>query len=206
MQGQPQVVVSFDVRAKEDAKATEEAGRPIFKDVEYIEKRIPGDTKNVIVRPIEEADKKEYALQYRAWKEGLADPSNGTPIGELPGISKSAAETLKHAGVRSIEDLSGLSDASCQALGAGTFKYRQQASDWIERAMGGAPDAKLRSELERRDSQIDALKAQIAELAERLGAARPDELAKALPAPVMPQVESPAKKPGRPRRTVQQEA
>lgn len=166
-QGKPQgVAIRFHVEAVQDGEKTDEAGRPIFKDVEFIEKRVPGDRLNVVDRPITDADKKEFALQYRAFKEGLGDPKSGTPLKEWPPLSKSQIETLNYAGIRTVEDLAGLTEDNAKRIGAGVLSLVKKANDYLANASTGAPLSQLRSELEQERLEKQTLQRQVQELGE----------------------------------------
>lgn len=187
------LVIRFEMLAKEDESASARENRPVYRDVEYIEKRVPGDKLSIIFRPITDADRKEYAGQYKAWKEGLADPTSGTPLKEWPPVSRSQVEHLAHNGIKTVEDLANLTDGNAQGVGAGTLMLRQKAQDWLARANGGGQEAALRAELSQRDTHIATLTRQVEALAAR-AKAQDDEAAGLVPA-------TEAKRgPGRPRK------
>lgn len=161
------VAVRFEVLAREDEAATLEKGCPQFRDVEYIEKRVPGDRGNVVHRPITAEDRKEFAVQYEAWKKGLADPTAGSPLKEWPLLTRSQVEVFALNGVKTVEQLAEMSDGNTQMMGAGVLALRSKARDWLEKAKAGSLDLKLRAELDKRDSQIAALQEQLKSVCER---------------------------------------
>lgn len=174
--------VMFSLEPKLDEKASATAGRPVFVDVEYIEKINPGIRLNIVKRPIEDRDRRDFAPQYKAWKSGLADPTTGTPLREWPQISRSQVETLAPHGVRSVEDLAELADSTCQSLGPGTLALKQKAKDWLEKAAGGALESKLRAENDAMRTQLEAMQKNYEDLAARV------------------EEQAPSKGPGRPRK------
>ncbi len=164
MRPQNGVAIRFElIPVKNEAKSDAE-GKPVFEDVEYIEKRVPGDKLNIIVRKITDADRKEFREQYKHWKAGLEDPESGMPLKQWAPMTRSEVEEFAYHGVRTVEELSGMSDAACKGIGAGVMKRRDMALDWLKQAAKQAPATHLRGELEKRDSEISALRNQMAEL------------------------------------------
>ena len=53
------LVVFFHKKAKKNNFRSEQEGRPIFDDVIYIKKMVPGDSLSIIDRPMYESDKKD---------------------------------------------------------------------------------------------------------------------------------------------------
>lgn len=158
------------VVAGEDGKEVKVKGegRPIFEDVEYIEKVIPGDPGNRPDRPVTDADRKQFASQYRDWKAGVKASAAGTPVSAI--VSVRRAKELEYFGVRTVEQYADVSDGSLQKMGPGSLLERQRCQDYLEVSKGNAPVAALRSELQQKDSKLEMLERQVKELSERLDA------------------------------------
>ena len=91
----------------------------------------------------------------------------GTPLAEWPLISRAEVEELAYFKVRSVEQLAEISDGNARNIGP-ILALRQKARDWLEKASGGALESKLRSLVDQKDSQIEALRNQMAELTARV--------------------------------------
>ncbi len=65
------LLVKFFVKPRQDNAKTIEEGRPIFKDVEYIDIRIPGDRTGGVCRPASFQDKQRFAPNYAAFKQRI---------------------------------------------------------------------------------------------------------------------------------------
>jgi len=105
-----------------------------------------------------------------AWARFLATGRSeiaGTPIDMLPGITPAQAEMLKGRNVLTIELLADMSDSVMM----GGASLKNAAQDYLARAAGAANDAKLRAELEARDSAIAEMRREI----EALKSAKPTE-------------------------------
>lgn len=176
--GDDKLMVRFYRKPVEDEVASAAAGRPIFKDVEYVKIYVPGDIVNVIDRPAwldprqKQSDLVRFPKQYAAFKSGTDQDraSAGVPLAKLPGITQGQVEEFKHFQIHTIEALAQIDDGICQRfMGAQTLKRRAQ--DWLEAAAGNAPVERMRVELEKRDAALEEekhkreeLEAQVAEL------------------------------------------
>jgi len=149
--------VKFHMEASHNEEKSIEAGRPIFIDEEYITIMVPGD-RDIICRPVRSMDKQEYAVQYAAFKAGLEQPTEGTPLSVLPFLTKVQVAELHAVNVKTAEQLRDMSDVLAQKF-MGINSMRQQVGAFLEAAAGAAPALKLQAELEKRDNTIATLQA-----------------------------------------------
>jgi hypothetical protein len=158
-----QLLVKFEVRAKLDRTASDEEGRPIYRDTEYINIRAPGSPDNV-VRPATDRDRDRFPKHYAAFKNRTdQEQLDGTPLSEWPAINRSQVEELAFLGVKTVEQLSAISDANAQQI-MGFQMLKKKATDWLEAAAMGVSAGALKAELDKRDEQIAKLQAQVEEL------------------------------------------
>lgn len=165
-------VVRFELVPKENETKSAQLGRPVFEDVEYIEIRTPGDLTNIPFRPVTARDKLEFAHAYNAWKQGLADPAQGTPLSKWPGCTRSQVEELAFYAVRTVEDLASVSDGNIQKLPLGTTALKQRAIDFLKSAEGMSHASSLRADLEKEKLRTQALERTVKELGDKLEASR----------------------------------
>ena len=167
--GNDTLLVKFFKHAKQDAAASLEAGRPIFNELVYVEKRIPGNRDSVIRRPIYDKDKQEFPRHYAAFlaREDQATVS-GTPLGLWPGVSTAQVEELKHFNVCTLEQLVGMPDSqSGQFMGLATL--RKKAGEFLAATERAAPVLQHAEELEAQKRENARLQAQIDELVAQAG-------------------------------------
>ena len=217
--------VRFYTEAIENPRKSAEAGRPVFDDVEMVEIQI--DRNDVRQRPVTREDIERYPAIYLAFKQGQSQESaEGTPLREWPVIKRSQAESLSHAGIRTVEQLAAASDAKLQQIGP-LMALREKARNWLEEAKAGAGLTKLRAENEDLKSRVAALEKMLATQSTEIEAARnnggslpaaPDpkvaELERKMSAlmdalasrPVADQAEPPKKRRGRPPKAKPDEA
>lgn len=181
--------VQFYMGVLQDGEASAREGRPIFRDTPFVRIFTPGDKDTVIDAPVWDDEShpnshtSRYPEQWARFKAGETEQQTGTPLGLLPGITKSVVEELKSFHVRNIEHLAEMSDANASKF-MGIRKLQAEARAYLERAAGAAPEKALRAELEKRDNELEALKRQMAEQAATL-----DRLMKNATAPAAAPVE-----------------
>ena len=91
------LAVYFHKKSKQNELKSEQEGRPIFEDVIYIRKMVPGDNLNIIDRPMYESDKNEFPMQWAHYqnKQGSDQMVSGTPLIEWPLLTTAQAEVAK---------------------------------------------------------------------------------------------------------------
>lgn len=163
------VLINFYTKGVHDPDESAKAGRPIFTDVNYIKIMVPGDPGNIIDRPVEnEIDLRRFGRAYEEWKRsGVQAEGNGTPLEAWPGLTAAQVAQLKYYNVRTVEQLSAMSDANLQNIGP-ILALRQRARDYVAVAKGEAPLTKVRAELEESNAMIAAMKEQMKQQAEAI--------------------------------------
>ena len=157
----------FHMEAEPDLAESAAQGRPVFKEVEYVTIRVAGDKDNDIIRAVRPQDTQMWPTQYAAFKAGLTQPVTGTPLDQLPFLTKAQVLEFAAVGVKTAEQLSEMSDASAQKF-MGSHAIRRRVKDFLDAAAGAAPAIALRGELEKRDNEISVLKNALAEQGKKI--------------------------------------
>ena len=148
------LLVKFFIRPRLDEAASAEADRPIYREVEYVDIRIPGSPDNR-VRPATPRDKARFPKHYAAFKNRVSQEMlEGTPLAEWPQITRSQVEELAFFGVKTVEQLAGMSDANAQQSRAGFVGLKTKAKEWLDKMHSVET---LESELANRDATIATL-------------------------------------------------
>lgn len=158
--------VEFDMKACLDEEASKEAGRPIFRDKEYVRIIIPGDRLANVHKEVTPAIRAQYADQYQAWKTGGDQhATTGTPLSvwAWPGITRSTVEELKYFRCYTVEQLAGLQDGVLSRLGPGYLKLREEARAWLKSAETSAPLSKLQGENDELKARLASAEAMLKE-------------------------------------------
>ena len=157
----------FHMEAEQDPAESEKQGRPVFKEVEYVTIRIPGDKDNDIIRAVRPGDKQAWPTQYAAFKAGLEQPLTGTPLAQLPFLTKAQVLEFNAVGIRTAEQLVEMSDAAAQKF-MGIQAIRKKVKDFLDAAAGAAPLTAMRADLEKRDNEIAVLRNALAEQGKKI--------------------------------------
>lgn len=174
--GDKSVYAKFFIRPFRDEEASAEQGRPIYRDREYIEIRAPGNQNNVVIRPVTEMDKQRFRPSYQAFKAGDLEQDFGTPLTEVPWITRSQVEELAYIKVRTLEHLANLGDDVCLRI-PGTTGLKNKAKIAMERAERNAPFEAMKKENDDLKEQLASLKQAVEEQAAQLKAMKNTEKA-----------------------------
>ena len=155
--GNSRLIVEFFYEACQNQAKSDEAGRPIFEDQEFIRIMIPGDKDNIIVRPIRAKDKQEFSQQYAAFKNSQEQKIEGTPLDKLPFMTKAQVLEFKTMNIHTAEQVRDMADVNAQKF-MGINALKKKITDFLDAAAGNAVSSKLRAELEKRDTDITVLK------------------------------------------------
>jgi len=158
------LLVRFFKHPQENQAKSEEAGRPIFEETEYIEIMTPGDKGNVVCRPVREHDKGRFPRHWDAYQKRTGDDESieGTLLEEWPQVTRSQVEELKFYHVRTVEQLAAISDVNAQNM-RGVATLKQKAAKFLDSAMSN----------EELSKKLAAQEKQIAELIAAAEAAAP---------------------------------
>lgn len=161
------VVARFYQRSVQDQAASEAAGRPIFKPVVYLEKRVPSDRLQTIDRPMRESDKMEHPEPWMRYEAGQNEKPDGQPLSEWPRVTRTQVDELAYFKVRTVEELARVPDSAQTSLGP-LFALRDKARAYLDNAASGAQEAKLKAERDELDAKNRALEERMAKLEQQL--------------------------------------
>lgn len=163
--------VEFFKRPVHMGAKSEKEGRPIYEDRDWIRIVAPGDQTSKIERIARDDDKQRFSRLWERYKAGQEMAPEGTPLEHWPLMTPSQVEELKHLKLFTVEQLAAASDAQCQRLGAGMMALKSKASAYLETARDTAAAQKYAAENEQLRREMEDLKAQFAQLAEKKGKA-----------------------------------
>jgi hypothetical protein len=161
------VLAKFYMKADEDKHATLEAGRPIYRDREYIEIVVPGDSKDVVIRPASDMDRQRFRKIYEAFKSGAENQLIGTPLDEVTWIPRSQVEELKYFKIFTIEHLAEVRDDACSKL-PGLHELKRKAKAFVQAATDNAPLLAMDQRVKDQENEINALKESLREAVETI--------------------------------------
>lgn len=157
------LVVNFFMRAVKNNIKSNEAGRPIYDEKEFVRIIVPGNSRSVFEDIVTNEHRMRFADRYERFKRGVSQSISGTPLEVWPQMTVGMVAELKAMNINTVEELAGLSDANAQRI-MGNFDLRRRAQAFLDAAAGDAANSKMAAELEKRDTEIAALKAQMEQL------------------------------------------
>ena len=145
--GDEHLLVKFYYKPRPDAAASAEAGRPIYKDVCYVDIRSPGNRTDWVARPARDTDKQRFPEHYRKFlAREEQEVVEGTPLAEWPGVTRGQVEEMKFFNISTVEQLANVSDSSTSNI-MGMAVLKQKAQKYLDAAKdNAAAEALIKSE------------------------------------------------------------
>lgn len=183
--GDKNLMVKFHVLPMMDAGKSQEEGRPIYRDVEHVRILVPGSKESVVDKVVTDLERNRFRDLYTKWKAGESLDLSGTPLESCTWINRSLVEEMKYFNIRTVEQLSELSDTHAQRF-AGISKYKDMAKAYLTQAEKGKAASDLAKAMETQKRENDDLREMIKGLQDtmaRMQGAVPVAPATAPPAP-----------------------
>lgn len=152
--------VQFYMKAVHNKFKSNQEGRPIFDEVEYIKIMIPGDRNANIDTPVTEEYRMRFAERYKKFKDRGSQAQSGTPLEVWPQLTVGRVAELKALNIFTVEQLAATDDTHGHKI-MGFNDLRTRAQAFLSTAEGDAQNSKLAAELEKRDIEIASLKEQM---------------------------------------------
>ena len=159
------LMVKFFYKERPDSAKSEELGRPVFKEVAYIELRVAGQRDVQACRPATVADKQRFPRHFDAFERRVEAPTEGMPLSEWPQITRTQAEELAFLNVKTVEQMATVKDSNISNM-MGGYSLREKAQKWLEVNDRQSVDR----EKEELRGQVAELQAQMRQLLEQKAA------------------------------------
>ena len=157
------LAVQFYKKSMKQEDASNEAGRPIFKEFDFVRIMIPGDNLTEIDTYAQESHKQRFPRQWAHYLNQTAGHQDivGTPLDQWPQVTRSQAEELRGLKFYTVEAIADCSDQQLQRIGmvAGMspHNFRLKAKAFLNLATDSA-------EIAQRESELQALKEENAKI------------------------------------------
>lgn len=160
--------VRFKLEAVPDEAQSRIAGRPIYKDLEFIEITFPGQP--AMVFAAEEKHKRYYPEEYKAFKAGQEAPVKGLPIEQWAMPTKAIIENLKSLGFRTVEQLAEAKDDVIHKMRSLSI-WVKHAQDYMESCRADSTTVMgLKAELQHLKNTCQSQQEMITQLLQRIDA------------------------------------
>ena len=167
MQGaDAKLAVTFYKRSMEQKDESIAAGRPIFKEFDFVRIMIPGDNLTEIDTYAQESHKSRFPRQWAHYQNQVGSHQDivGTPLEQWPQVTRSQAEELRGLKFHTVESIADCSDQQLQRIGmvAGMspHNFRQKAKAFLNLATDSAEVAQREQELQALREENDKIKAE----------------------------------------------
>ena len=154
--------VRFYKKPIQQEQESMDAGRPIYKEFDFVHICVAGDTLTEIDTYALQNHKQRFPIQWANYmnRVGANDQEVvGTPVAEWPLVSKSQAEELRAMKFFTVESIASASDQQLQrmgmAAGMSPYSFRDKAKAFLNLATTSA-------ETDKREHEINALKEELA--------------------------------------------
>ena len=163
------LAVQFYKKSVKQDMASDEAGRPIFKEFDFVRIMIPGDNLTEIDTYAQESHKQRFPRQWAHYQNQVSNHEDiiGTPLEQWPQVTRSQAEELRGLKFHTVESIADCSDQQLQRIGmvAGMspHNFRLKANAFLNLATDSA-------EVAQRQAEMQALKEENAKIKEETDA------------------------------------
>ncbi len=166
------LVVLFYSRAVHNPHKSQEEGRPVFDNKDYVKIHHPGEKLMAIDRPVSDLDKRQYRERWAQYQDKRQQTPDGVPIDLLFPHHPNVAMTLKQYNIHTVEQLANLSGDALGNIGMGAQDWQTRAKNYMLQAEKGVNHHKFQKELDERDSRIKTLERQVQEMAAHFAQAK----------------------------------
>jgi hypothetical protein len=147
------LAVQFYKKSVKQDIASDEAGRPIFKEFDFVRIMIPGDNLTEIDTYAQESHKQRFPRQWAHYQNQVVNHEDivGTPLDQWPQVTRSQADELRGLKFHTVESIADCSDQQLQRIGmvAGMspYNFRLKAKAFLNLANDSAEVAQREAEL-----------------------------------------------------------
>lgn len=173
------LAVRFYQREVENEYLTSAEGRPIKYMADFVRIEIPGDMTSIIDTFVNEEHRKRFPIQWAQFQNDKTSQveAHGTLLKDWSLLTAAQASELKHFKFYTVEQVAAASDQQIQGIGMivgmSGFAFRDKAKAFLAAAKDSSVVMQQADELRKRDTEIEELKRQVAQLAQMAEARKP---------------------------------
>jgi hypothetical protein len=160
------LAVTFYKRSMKQEDESLAAGRPIFKEFDFVRIMVPGDALTEIDTYANDSHKARFPRQWAHYQNQVGDHQDiiGTPLEQWTQITRSQAEELRGLKFPTVESIAHASDQQIQkigmAAGMNPYAFRDKAKAFLNLADKVGDDNQREAELEKLRQENAAIKAE----------------------------------------------
>jgi hypothetical protein len=180
------LIVGFYKKSVLNAARSREMGQPVYEGRDFVKIQHPGETLNIVDRPVNESDMHRWPRQWQHYQKGVNQIPDGVPINLLFPAKPEIETMLRGYNIHTVEQLAGLSAQGISTVGMGAQDWVNAAQRYMERANKGVDHHKFEKAIAEKDAQIALLTRQVAEVTALV---RQQAQPRNVQAPVLPDVQ-----------------
>lgn len=158
------LIVGFYKRSILNAARSRVEGKPVHEGRDFVKIQHPGETLNVVDRPVNDSDKHRWPRQWAHYLQGVQQIPDGVPINLLFPNKPEIETTLRGYNIHTVEQLANLSAQGISTVGMGAQDWVNAAQRYMERADKGVNHHQFEKALAEKDAAIAQLQRQVAEV------------------------------------------
>lgn len=168
--GTETVYPRFFMDAVEDPLASEQQGRPIYREEERVEIIMAGNPFSKPVMRVNDEHRLRWAKEYEAFKKGQEVSLEGMPIEQWSVLKRSMVLELKALGYQTVEQIALMNDHAVQRIPMFGRRLKELAEACIDDSKAMAIVTKAQAEGEKKDAELNALRLQVENMTSQMQA------------------------------------
>lgn len=152
----------------QDILASEQQGRPIFREEERVEIIMAGNPYSKPVFRVAHEHRERWPKEYEAFKKGQEIAPEGTPLEQWPVLRRAMALELKALNFVTVEQIAAMSDHAAQQIPMYGRRLRDLAQAYLDDAKAIAQLTAATAMNDRKDQEIAALRLQVENMASQM--------------------------------------
>ena len=158
------LIVGFYKKSVLNQARSRAEGKPVHEGRDFVKIQHPGETLNIVDRPVMEEDQRRWPRQWHLYQQGVRQVPDGVPLSLLFPAKPEIESTLRGYNIHTVEQLAGLSAQAISTVGMGAQDWVNAAQRYMERANKGVNHHQFEKALAEKDAQIVTLQRQVAEV------------------------------------------
>ena len=163
------LIVGFYHKSIINTFKSREAGKRVCEDQEFVKIQHPGESLNIVDRPVQPSDKQRWPRQWAMFQEGKHQVPDGIPITLLYPDKPSITDMLIGYNIHTVEQLANLSAHAITQVGMGCQEWVNKAQKYLEQANKGVDFHRFESAIAAKDAEMETMRRQIKDLSSQLG-------------------------------------
>ncbi len=136
---QNSLIVLFYPKAVLNPLKSQEQGKPVYENKDYVKIQQPGEKLMAIDRPATQDDTRRFSNYWAAYLQKRAQVPEGVPLDLLFPNQPNIPMTLKQFNIHTVEQLSNLSGDALNHVGMGGLDWQEKAKKYLAHAKRGVP-------------------------------------------------------------------